>query len=168
MSTIQNPSPSNSVIPKQHNNNRGEANHRQITRSKAIRDLIIEKNVLYLKSPADISRELHIPKPTVKRIIDRYIELGTTEYRQMGGDLRSILKEEHRQAMIDIVDANNTITLAELQELVLEKFPEIKKISVSTLCRYLNKVVRMTLKRATPMEEKRNDERNLEEEKGVC
>ena len=77
------------------------------------------------------------------------------------------IDEEHKQAIIDIVDPNNTITLAELQQQLLEMFPDIRKISISTLCKFLKNVARLTLKRATPMEEKRNDYDTLKKRKEI-
>ncbi|OAD77378.1 Homeodomain-like DNA binding domain-containing transcription factor [Phycomyces blakesleeanus NRRL 1555(-)] len=130
----------------------------QLTRSPHIRDLIIEKSANHLKSPTQISQELGIPRQTVCGIIKRFEKTGTIEYQSLGGDLRSIIQDHHRQFIINAVDENNTITLEELKTKLLEEFDDIHSISTSTLCNFLNNVERITLKGSTAMEEKRNYE----------
>jgi hypothetical protein len=79
----------------------------------------------------------------------------------LGGDLRRVIHEEHREFIIQTVDDDNDITLEELKDKFLDHFSKIRNIGVSTLCRFLKDVERITLKRSTPMEEKRNDPNTL-------
>ncbi|OAD70926.1 Homeodomain-like DNA binding domain-containing transcription factor [Phycomyces blakesleeanus NRRL 1555(-)] len=83
---------------------------------------------------------------------------GIIKYQSLGSDLRSIIQDHHQQFIINTVNENNIITLEELKILLLEEFDNIQSISVSTLCNFLNNVERITLKRSTPIEEKRNNE----------
>lgn len=69
-----------------------------------------------------------------------------------------ILAQSLKIIIIESFNENNTITLEELRKTkVLENFGDIDSISVITLYKFLNKEERLTLKRSTPKEEKRND-----------
>lgn len=105
-----------------------------------------------MKSPKEISSKLNVSLNTVKRILRHFSEVESTDYKSMGEDKGSIIRQEHIQAIFEMVDNNNTITLEELQHEIIAKFNDIEHISISTLCRFLNKIVRLTLKRATPLE----------------
>ncbi|CEG64344.1 hypothetical protein RMATCC62417_01330 [Rhizopus microsporus] len=94
----------------------------QATRSAHIRRLIIERSNNNLKTPTQISKELGIPRETVSGIIKRYEETGSTDYKRLGGDLRSIIQEVHREFIVETVDNNNTITLEELKNEFLNRF----------------------------------------------
>ncbi|KAI9336058.1 hypothetical protein BD770DRAFT_299451, partial [Pilaira anomala] len=73
--------------------------------------------------------------------------------------------EHHRQFIIDIVDKNNTITFEELRVNILERFEDIQNISIATLCNFVKNIERITLKKSTPMELKRNDPTTLKQRK---
>lgn len=137
----------------------------QASRSPHMRRLIVEKSCNYLKTPTEISKELDIPRETVAGIIKRYEQTGSTSYQLLGGDLRSIIQEHHREFIVNAVDENNIITLAELKTKLVEQFSDIENIAISTLCRHLKYVERLTLKRSTAMEEKRNDIVTLQKRK---
>ncbi|OAD68851.1 Homeodomain-like DNA binding domain-containing transcription factor [Phycomyces blakesleeanus NRRL 1555(-)] len=91
----------------------------------------------------------------------RLEETRSVKYKPLGGDLRSIIEEHHKCFILDVIAENSTITLEELRLEVISHFDDVKNVSVSTLCKYLRHFVRITLKRATPIEEKRNNEITL-------
>lgn len=134
----------------------------QASRSPYIRQLIIEKSYNKLKTPTQISKELGIPRETVSGIIKRYEERGSTDYKRLGGDLRSIIQDVHREFIVKTIDDN---TLEQLRVEILDHFSDIKDIGISTLSRFLNDVQRITLKRSTPRKEKRNDKTTVSKRK---
>ncbi|OAD74856.1 Homeodomain-like DNA binding domain-containing transcription factor [Phycomyces blakesleeanus NRRL 1555(-)] len=102
------------------------------THSTHIRHLIIEKSKNQLKAPSEISKELNILRSTMNSIIGRFERTGSVEYKSLGSDFRTIIKDHHKQFILDIIDSNNTITLAELQQ----KLP--KEIFYSQNCIFIN------------------------------
>ncbi|KAF1803278.1 Homeodomain-like DNA binding domain-containing transcription factor [Mucor lusitanicus] len=129
----------------------------QITRCPHIRQLIMEKSYDQLKTPTEIARELNISRETISGIIKRYEETGSIEYKSVGGDNRSKIKEHHRQFLLNAIEENNTITLEELQSKLIKEFGDIQSIGLSTLCKFLkHNAEKITLKRAAPRGKKRN------------
>lgn len=128
-----------------HKATRKRTGKQQITRSPHIRHLIIMKSSNHLKTPTEISKELDIPRETVAGIIKRYEKTGSSSYKDLGGDLRSIIQEHHRKFIVDAVDENNVITLEELRTKIINHFSDINRISISTICNYLKYVERLII-----------------------
>ncbi|OAD74797.1 Homeodomain-like DNA binding domain-containing transcription factor [Phycomyces blakesleeanus NRRL 1555(-)] len=101
------------------------------THSTYIRHLIIEKSKNQLKAPSEIAKELNILHSTMNSIIGRFERTGSVEYKSLGGDFRTIIKDHHKQFILDMIDSNNTITLAELQQELVNHFDDLEKISIS-------------------------------------
>ncbi|KAI9347497.1 hypothetical protein BD770DRAFT_462149 [Pilaira anomala] len=116
---------------------RKRTNKPQLTRDPAIRRLIIAKRANLYKTPSEISRELGIPRATVYGVINRYSQSNSIDYKPLGGNLRSIIKEKHEKYIMGEIDKNQTITLTELQKKLLKEFPEIKHIGIVTLSKFL-------------------------------
>lgn len=117
----------------------------------------MEKSYDQLKTPTEIARELNISRETISGIIKRYEETGSIEYKSVGGDNRSKIKEHHRQFLLNAIEENNTITLEELQSKLIKEFGDIQSIGLSTLCKFLkHNAEKITLKRAAPRGKKRN------------
>ncbi|OAD72177.1 Homeodomain-like DNA binding domain-containing transcription factor [Phycomyces blakesleeanus NRRL 1555(-)] len=102
--------------PVLHTKSRKGMKYSDATHSTHIRHLIIEKSKNQLKAPSEIAKELNILHSTMNTIIGRFERTGSVEYKSLGGDFRTIIKDHHKQFILDMIDSNNTITLAELQQ----------------------------------------------------
>lgn len=131
---------------------RKRTNKPQLTRDPEIRRLIIAKGADLFKTPSEISRELGIPRATVYGVINRYLQSNSIDYKPLGGDLRSIIKEKHEKYIMGEIVKNQTITLTELQEKLLKEFPEIKHIGTITLSRFLRHKKGLSLRKSKSIE----------------
>ncbi|OAD78087.1 hypothetical protein PHYBLDRAFT_68410 [Phycomyces blakesleeanus NRRL 1555(-)] len=87
-----------------------------------------------------MDKNLNIPYFTVNLILRRFKRTRSMEYKSLDSDLRPIIKDYHKQLILNIID---------------------KKISICILCNDLQYIETVTLKRVTAIEEKRNDEMTL-------
>ncbi|OAD79385.1 Homeodomain-like DNA binding domain-containing transcription factor [Phycomyces blakesleeanus NRRL 1555(-)] len=141
----------------------------------SIEDLNLEITALQKQEPVESPirnfQELNILHLIMNSIIERFERTGSVEYKSLGGNFRTISKDHHKQFIMDVIDSNNTITLAELQQELmianmLSQYEYVlicdkSNIQVSGSPHHLCYIERITLKKAVPIEVKRKDEVTL-------
>ena len=100
-----------------------------------------------------ISTILAIKYQTVNSIVKRYLKTGLVSKSKCGGDRRSKLTPDMKQFLLDEVNRNCTVTLAQLKDLISEKYNIT--VSISTINRCLDEF-HYTLKKITTVPERRN------------
>ncbi|CEP08674.1 hypothetical protein [Parasitella parasitica] len=140
----------------------------QYTRFSEIRAMIIEKSCNQLKTPTEIAQEFgNIPRPTISGIIKRYERTRSIDYENSANSRIRVLKDHHRQFIVNAVDENNSISINELRQSLLSRFDDIQNLRISTLCSFIKNIERITIHRTTPPveDEIRNDPATLKKRK---
>lgn len=86
-------------------------------------------------SQREVAELLGVSQATVKNLVRRQRETGTTDALPPAGGPRPCLSEKTRRFVQEIVKQINDLTLEELCQRVERKYK--KKVSLSTLCRLL-------------------------------
>lgn len=123
------------------------------TISNEIREIIINKlnSGLSIKTVA----EMYGQKPnTITKLYKKYEKTGMTK-KQNCGHRNKILSDIHIENICDWLQIDCTLTLKQLQTKILTNFPEITKISLTTIDRAL-KEFHFSFKRITFVPEARN------------
>ncbi|KAI9353118.1 hypothetical protein BD770DRAFT_140474 [Pilaira anomala] len=110
-----------------------QTHDKKITKNYDMRKLIVEKKNIYLMTPTEISKELHIPRTTVNSICKTGEIAVSNQPRKT-----NYLDNEMKKAVDNMVIASDgTITLRQLREEMVEAFPNITIPSFTSICDYL-------------------------------
>ncbi|KAI9325306.1 hypothetical protein BD770DRAFT_432877, partial [Pilaira anomala] len=145
-----------------------QTHDKKITKNYDMRKLIVEKKNIYLMTPTEISKELHIPRTTVNSICKKFAETGEIAVSNQPGR-PTIWTDEMEKAVDDMVIASDgTITLRQLREELLQAFPNMTVPSYTSICDYLNYDTRLMLKKIERREDNRNKQDTIKERKVYC
>ena len=90
------------------------------------------------ESISGVARRLEIPYSTVYSIVRRFEEVGDIMPGHRGGaQRRRRLNDDHIQFLYQYTDRQPYATLREIRQVLIERFPELDGIALSTIHRAL-------------------------------
>lgn len=140
-----------------------------------LRKAVCEDNVLHCLSVKQICQKYRLADKTVRNILNRFDERQTVLYKKRGGVKRRKIEDHHGEFLrnkVDNEDEGSILTLESIRRLLMDNFPEDfpqkESISLTTICRYLNEKLTLTLKRASPIERAQESQKTKEARLAYC
>jgi transposase len=129
--------------------------------SNDLRSKIVEAYESNDYSQQEVARLFGVSKATVKNYVRRKRETGSTDALPRAGGNRPVLNEAAREYVREVVKEDNDLTLEEICRRVGRKHK--KKVSVSAMCRLLQRLGLPRKKRRSMLQSKRQQECNRRE-----
>lgn len=109
-----------------------------ITISEDLRQRVVETYQLGGSTMQEVANQFKVKRGWVNQIVQRFKETGSVKRSPIGGGASAKLIEEDYQVLVEIIQNQNDITLAEIAVQLAERTGVV--VSLSTICRALQKM----------------------------